>query len=143
MGGGVEGEPGEPEVVAVEEGSQALAGQGALDGVAEEVPAGAGFGVDDFVVGEFEGELSVVDVGGEDAGSADGASIGVFSQVLEGGEGFGLVEDDDVDLADGAVDDSLLGKGLVVEGDAEVVDGYAYDPFHGGQGDAAGAFAGG
>ena len=67
-GGGFEGGPGEPEVVGVDYGGQGLAGQGAVDGAAEDVPGRAGLFVDECVgVGaECEGlvaEPAVVDAG--------------------------------------------------------------------------------
>ena len=46
-GGGFEGGPGEPEVVAVDYGGEGLAGQGAVDGAAEDVPRRAGLFVDE------------------------------------------------------------------------------------------------
>ena len=46
-GFGLEGGPGEPEVVAVDYGGEGLAGQGAIDGAAEDVPGRAGLFVDE------------------------------------------------------------------------------------------------
>lgn len=54
-GVGFEGGPGEPEVVAVDDGLEFLASQGAFDGLAQDVPGAAGLVVDDVLAVKAEG----------------------------------------------------------------------------------------
>ncbi len=67
----LEGRPGEPQMVGVNDGRQLLTGGRPLDGLTQQGPGAAGLIIDEFVPFHSKGQFLTVQLWIEDAGSSD------------------------------------------------------------------------